>query len=76
MANSIYQFAGFRLDCDSFELRRNGTSLRIERMPMELLILLVSRQGQLVTREEIARPSRERRHWDCAGKATATLKMP
>ncbi len=29
-------------------------SLRVERKPMELLILLVSRQGQLVTRAEIA----------------------
>jgi Tol biopolymer transport system component/DNA-binding winged helix-turn-helix (wHTH) protein len=53
VAGPVYQFADFRLDCGSFELRRNGTALRVERMPMELLILLVSRQGQLVTRAEI-----------------------
>ena len=33
---------------------RDGHSLRVERKPMELLMLLVSRQGQLVTRTEIA----------------------
>ena len=33
---------------------RGSHSLRVERKPMELLILLVSRRGQLVTRAEIA----------------------
>jgi len=50
----IYQFADFQLDRGRFELLRNGLSLRVERKPMELLILLVSRQGLLVTRREIA----------------------
>jgi Tol biopolymer transport system component/DNA-binding winged helix-turn-helix (wHTH) protein len=35
-------------------LVRNGHPLRVERKPMELLILLASREGQLVTRQEIA----------------------
>jgi len=50
----VYQFGDFRLDCGAFELLRNGHSVRVERKPMELLILLVSRPGQLVTRTEIA----------------------
>jgi TolB-like protein/DNA-binding winged helix-turn-helix (wHTH) protein len=50
----IYQFSDFRLDCGAFELLRNGDPLRVERKPMELLILLASRQGELVTRKEIA----------------------
>jgi Tol biopolymer transport system component/DNA-binding winged helix-turn-helix (wHTH) protein len=54
LAGPVYQFADFRLDCGSFELLRKGLALRMERKPMELLILLVSRQGQLVTRTEIA----------------------
>ncbi len=54
MAGAIYQFGDFQLDCGRFELLLNGRSLRVERKPMELLILLVSRQGQLVTRSEIA----------------------
>jgi TolB-like protein/DNA-binding winged helix-turn-helix (wHTH) protein/lipoprotein NlpI len=50
----VFEFGDFRLDCGRFELARAGNSLRVERKPMELLILLVSRQGQLVTRAEIA----------------------
>jgi DNA-binding winged helix-turn-helix (wHTH) protein/Tol biopolymer transport system component len=49
-----YQFGDFELDCSRFELRRKGQSLRVERKPMELLILLASREGRLVTRAEIA----------------------
>src|SRR5262249_40023604 len=36
-----------------FELCRAGHRMRLERKPMELLILLVERQGQLVKRDEI-----------------------
>jgi len=55
MAAEIFQFGEFELDCDRFELRRNGRPLRLERQPLELLILLASSGGRLVTREEIAR---------------------
>lgn len=54
MPASVFAFGDFQLDCGAFELLRNGKSLRVERKPMELLILLASRQGQLVTRGEIA----------------------
>ena len=50
----IYEFGDFLLDCGRFELLRNGKPVRVERKPMELLILLASRQGQLVSRAEIA----------------------
>jgi DNA-binding winged helix-turn-helix (wHTH) protein len=50
----VYEFLDFRLDCGRFELLRNGHTVRMERKPMELLILLASREGQLVTRAEIA----------------------
>ena len=51
---AVYEFREFRLDCGRFELVRNSHPLRVERKPMELLILLASREGQLVTRQEIA----------------------
>ncbi len=54
MAASVYQFGDFRLDSGSFLLLRNGHSLRLERKPLELLILLVSSGSRLVTRAEIA----------------------
>jgi len=36
-----------------FRLRRNGRTLKLERIPMELLILPLERQGSVVTRQEI-----------------------
>jgi TolB-like protein/DNA-binding winged helix-turn-helix (wHTH) protein len=54
MAAPVYEFDDFRLDCGRFELLRGVRSLKLERKPMELLILLVSREGQLVTRTEIS----------------------
>src|SRR4051812_31277309 len=52
--SQICQFGDFRLDCDRFELFRNGHPVRVERKPMELLILFASRPGELITRTEIA----------------------
>ena len=54
MPGVVYEFGEFRLDCGRFELVRNSHRLRVERKPMELLILLASREGQLVARQEIA----------------------
>ena len=59
MPVTVLSFGEFKLDCDRFELRRKGSSLRLERKPMELLILLAARKGHLVTRSEIAE-----RLWD------------
>ena len=47
-------FRDFVLDVAAYELRRHGRRVRIERQPMDLLILLVGRRGQLVSRAEIA----------------------
>jgi TolB-like protein/DNA-binding winged helix-turn-helix (wHTH) protein/Flp pilus assembly protein TadD len=53
LSGSILEFGDFQLDCSRFELRCGDRILRVERKPMELLILLASREGQLVTRTEI-----------------------
>jgi TolB-like protein/DNA-binding winged helix-turn-helix (wHTH) protein len=50
----VYQFGDFSLDCGKFELCRKGRRLKLERKPLELLVLLVSKHGQVVTRNEIA----------------------
>jgi len=42
-----------RIDLASYELRLNGRRVRMERQPLDLLIYLVQRKGQLVTRQEI-----------------------
>jgi DNA-binding winged helix-turn-helix (wHTH) protein/tetratricopeptide (TPR) repeat protein len=44
----------FELDVGRYELRRAGHRIKLEKKPMELLIFLVTRRDQLVTREDIA----------------------
>jgi DNA-binding winged helix-turn-helix (wHTH) protein/tetratricopeptide (TPR) repeat protein len=41
------------LDLGRYELRRNGRRVKLEKKPMELLIFLVSRREQLVSRNDI-----------------------
>ncbi len=41
------------LDRAAYELRRAGLPLKLERIPMEILFLLVERKGQLVSRDDI-----------------------
>src|ERR1700733_4052204 len=43
----------FELDFGAYEVRRAGKSLKLARIPMELLLLLVEQRGHLVTREQI-----------------------
>jgi len=52
MAGSI-KFAEFELDLGAYVLRRPDGPLRLEKLPMEVLILLVQRAGMLVQRREI-----------------------
>lgn len=44
----------FELDRAAYQLRRAGRRVKLERIPLEILLLLADRRGQLVTREEIA----------------------
>jgi DNA-binding winged helix-turn-helix (wHTH) protein len=53
VAADLVRFEDFELDLRSYQVRRSGRTLRLERIPMEILFLLVQRRGQLVTREEI-----------------------
>jgi serine/threonine protein kinase/tetratricopeptide (TPR) repeat protein/TolB-like protein len=43
----------FELDVRAYELRRAGKPLKLEPIPMELLVLLIEHRGELVTREQI-----------------------
>jgi len=52
-AGSSYQFGRFELDLKSYELKLDGQPLRLEKIPMELLIFLVERHGELITRDQI-----------------------
>jgi DNA-binding winged helix-turn-helix (wHTH) protein/Tfp pilus assembly protein PilF len=47
------KFADFELDADAYALRGPHGPVKLEKMPMEVLLLLVKRAGALVTRGEI-----------------------
>ena len=51
--SSVLKFGEFELDVRNHRLLRSGSELKLERIPMELLILMASRPGELVRREEI-----------------------
>ena len=53
MPGAPIKFGEFSLDCDRYELLRAGRPIKLEKLPMELLILLVEKDGHLVTRQEI-----------------------
>jgi TolB-like protein/DNA-binding winged helix-turn-helix (wHTH) protein len=54
MPDDVVRFGdNLELDRGAFELRRAGRALKLERIPMEILLLLVERQGELVTRGDI-----------------------
>jgi TolB-like protein/DNA-binding winged helix-turn-helix (wHTH) protein/Flp pilus assembly protein TadD len=52
-SSEVHRFGDFVLDVAAYDLRRQGRAVRLEQQPMDLLILLVSRRGKLVSRDEI-----------------------
>jgi len=53
MSEDLLQFEDFVLNRGACELRRGNVVVPLQRIPLELLMLLTERRGQLVTREEI-----------------------
>ena len=50
---SSYRFGSFELDTRSGELRKNGTRIRLQDQPLQILLLLLEHSGEVVTREQI-----------------------
>lgn len=48
------RFDSFEFDCQNGELRRNGTSLKLQPQPAKILAALIGRAGELVTRQDLA----------------------
>jgi DNA-binding winged helix-turn-helix (wHTH) protein len=54
MPSEVARFGdGLELDRGAYELRRSGRALKLERIPLDILFLLVESRGQLVYREDI-----------------------
>jgi DNA-binding winged helix-turn-helix (wHTH) protein len=54
MPEKKVRFAEFELDFGRFQLYRAGQPVRLEGLPLQLLMFLVENQRRLVTREQIA----------------------
>ncbi len=50
----VASFSGFQLDLRSGELRRDGVLVKLQPQPAKVLVLLVMRAGEIVTRVEVA----------------------
>ena len=76
-APATYRFGEFEVDLAAYELRRGGNRIRLTRQPMDLLLLLLERHRDLVSREDIvARLWGSDVHVDVdAGIHTAILKI-
>jgi TolB-like protein len=53
-ARDIVRFGDYELDRQTVELRRNGSVLKLQPQPAKLLLILVSRAGEIVSRQELA----------------------
>lgn len=48
-----FQFGVFEINRHTRELRKHGVKLKVQDQPIEVLLLLLERSGEIVTREEI-----------------------
>jgi DNA-binding winged helix-turn-helix (wHTH) protein len=51
--NRIFQFGPFELDTRSGELRKHGVRIKLQDQPFQILLLLLVRPGEVITREQI-----------------------
>jgi TolB-like protein/DNA-binding winged helix-turn-helix (wHTH) protein len=59
-APEIVRFGIFEVDCRTGELRKRGLKIRLQEQPLQILIMLLERPGEVVTRDEI-----QARLWPC-----------
>src|ERR1700675_1582311 len=50
---STYRFGPYYVDIPAGQLRKHGAKIRLAGQPFEILVMLLERAGQVVTREEI-----------------------
>ena len=54
-SSALVRFADFKLDLRTGDLHRDGASLKLQPQPARVLVMLVSRAGEIVTRQELAK---------------------
>jgi DNA-binding winged helix-turn-helix (wHTH) protein len=53
--NQTIQFGAFDVDPRSGELRKSGTRIRLQEQPFKVLLALLERPGEVVSRDELRR---------------------
>ena len=51
--NRVFRFGTYQADARTGELRKQGSRVRLQEQPFQVLVMLLERSGELVTREEI-----------------------
>ena len=52
-ANGIFRFAAYEADPESGELRKSGVRLRVQEQPFQVLLVMLERPREIITREEL-----------------------
>ena len=52
-AESILRFGAFEADLSARELRKHGLRLKLQEQPFQVLVMLLERPGEIVTREQL-----------------------
>jgi eukaryotic-like serine/threonine-protein kinase len=55
LAEPVIKFENVEIDLARFEIRRAGRRVRLEKQPFDLLVLLATKRGDLVSRDEIVK---------------------
>ena len=50
---TVFRFGVFEADVSAGELRRNGHKLRLSEQPLQILLMLLERPGEIISREEL-----------------------
>jgi DNA-binding winged helix-turn-helix (wHTH) protein len=51
----VFRFGVFEADLASGELRKHGSKIRLQEQPFRILVMLLDRAGEVVSRDEICR---------------------
>ena len=52
-ANGVFRFGAYEVDVAAGELRKSGLRLRVQEQPFRVLLMLLERPGEVVTRDEL-----------------------
>jgi DNA-binding winged helix-turn-helix (wHTH) protein len=71
--NSIVRFGVFEVDLRAGEVLRLGSKVKLQDQPFQVLVMLLERPGQVVTREELRFHGGPRRSGRRLGAAARSL---